>query len=280
MNRVDPLQHKYPHYTPYRYAGNKPVTFIDLDGLEEKPTETIHSPQSKKNANTNDENDPSLITKQRFEKVKKLFEGNANPVCITVFNNAVKETLNKPNLNLKNSFDISKTQKILEYKGFSGSKIPIDIYDKVIKHKLSVVELFDKGKGIIKSIGKKNIELSGDSDGIRAYGFAPAQGYHSLLIFHIKINYTDTFYVGDQGASGHGFITGGFQKFESIFDLDTRLIEIMKEGAKYYQRKGIDADITSFLFQLRDNSIRRIKKIDINKLEVKNEQPQTIELPK
>jgi len=31
---VDPLQHKYPYYTPYQYAGNKPITFIDLDGLE------------------------------------------------------------------------------------------------------------------------------------------------------------------------------------------------------------------------------------------------------
>ncbi|MDR2009145.1 MAG: LysM peptidoglycan-binding domain-containing protein [Bacteroidales bacterium] len=32
---VDPLQHEYPHYTPYQYAGNKPITYIDLDGLEE-----------------------------------------------------------------------------------------------------------------------------------------------------------------------------------------------------------------------------------------------------
>lgn len=31
----DPLQFKYPHYTPYQYAGNKPITYIDLDGLEE-----------------------------------------------------------------------------------------------------------------------------------------------------------------------------------------------------------------------------------------------------
>ncbi|MBN2777896.1 MAG: RHS repeat-associated core domain-containing protein [Bacteroidales bacterium] len=31
----DPLQHEYPHYTPYQYAGNKPITYIDLDGLEE-----------------------------------------------------------------------------------------------------------------------------------------------------------------------------------------------------------------------------------------------------
>ncbi len=37
--RVDPLQFKYPHYTPYQYAGNKPVSYIDLDGLEEAKNE-------------------------------------------------------------------------------------------------------------------------------------------------------------------------------------------------------------------------------------------------
>jgi RHS repeat-associated protein len=35
----DPLQHEYPHYTPYQYAGNKPITYIDLDGLEEEKKE-------------------------------------------------------------------------------------------------------------------------------------------------------------------------------------------------------------------------------------------------
>jgi RHS repeat-associated protein len=39
---VDPLQFKYPYYTPYQYAGNKPITYIDLDGGEEKnPYETL-----------------------------------------------------------------------------------------------------------------------------------------------------------------------------------------------------------------------------------------------
>jgi RHS repeat-associated protein len=33
---VDPLQHEYPYYTPYQYAGNKPIIAIDLDGLESK----------------------------------------------------------------------------------------------------------------------------------------------------------------------------------------------------------------------------------------------------
>lgn len=32
---VDPLKDKYTYYTPYQYAGNKPINFIDLDGLEE-----------------------------------------------------------------------------------------------------------------------------------------------------------------------------------------------------------------------------------------------------
>jgi len=32
---VDPLTHSYPWYTPYQFAGNKPIAAIDLDGLEE-----------------------------------------------------------------------------------------------------------------------------------------------------------------------------------------------------------------------------------------------------
>ncbi|MCK9220592.1 MAG: RHS repeat-associated core domain-containing protein [Bacteroidales bacterium] len=38
---VDPLQDKYPHYTPYQYAGNKPISYIDLDGLEEKKNDEV-----------------------------------------------------------------------------------------------------------------------------------------------------------------------------------------------------------------------------------------------
>jgi RHS repeat-associated protein len=34
---VDPLTKEYPWYTPYQFAGNKPIFAIDLDGLEELP---------------------------------------------------------------------------------------------------------------------------------------------------------------------------------------------------------------------------------------------------
>gem|GEM_PF-2152702 len=33
---VDPLMKEYPWYTPYQFAGNKVITCVDLDGLEEK----------------------------------------------------------------------------------------------------------------------------------------------------------------------------------------------------------------------------------------------------
>ena len=33
---TDPLSKDYPWYTPYQFAGNKPIVAIDLDGLEER----------------------------------------------------------------------------------------------------------------------------------------------------------------------------------------------------------------------------------------------------
>ena len=32
---VDPLANKYPFYTPYNYAGNKPINKVDIDGMQE-----------------------------------------------------------------------------------------------------------------------------------------------------------------------------------------------------------------------------------------------------
>ena len=38
---VDPLSVSYPWYTPYQFAGNKPIQYIDLDGLEEAPPDNF-----------------------------------------------------------------------------------------------------------------------------------------------------------------------------------------------------------------------------------------------
>ena len=39
---VDPLTKDYPWYTPYQFAGNKPTTYIDLDGLEEARIDAMY----------------------------------------------------------------------------------------------------------------------------------------------------------------------------------------------------------------------------------------------
>lgn len=49
---VDPLTKDFPWYTPYQFAGNKPIWAIDLDGLEEQTASTyvhIHMPKPKLN---------------------------------------------------------------------------------------------------------------------------------------------------------------------------------------------------------------------------------------
>ena len=42
---VDPIANSYPWYTPYQFAGNMPIRFIDLDGLE--PSENPKYPSVK-----------------------------------------------------------------------------------------------------------------------------------------------------------------------------------------------------------------------------------------
>jgi hypothetical protein len=38
---MDPLFRDYPWYTPYQFAGNKPVWAVDLDGAEEQPSNGV-----------------------------------------------------------------------------------------------------------------------------------------------------------------------------------------------------------------------------------------------
>ncbi|MBK7444129.1 MAG: hypothetical protein IPI65_22130 [Bacteroidetes bacterium] len=40
---TDPLSRNYPWYTPYQFAGNKPIVAIDLDGLEEYVVHNIYN---------------------------------------------------------------------------------------------------------------------------------------------------------------------------------------------------------------------------------------------
>ncbi len=47
---VDPLTKDYPFYTPYQFAGNMPIKFIDLDGLEPAEAEGVEGGAEPANA--------------------------------------------------------------------------------------------------------------------------------------------------------------------------------------------------------------------------------------
>ncbi|EDM35226.1 hypothetical protein PBAL39_13377 [Pedobacter sp. BAL39] len=49
---VDPLTREYPWYTPYSYAGNMPIRFIDIDGMEQGPPRFYFEPMKYSGKNT------------------------------------------------------------------------------------------------------------------------------------------------------------------------------------------------------------------------------------
>ncbi|HET9057249.1 MAG TPA: RHS repeat-associated core domain-containing protein [Chitinophagaceae bacterium] len=72
---VDPLTKTYPWYTPYQFAGNKPIWAIDLDGLEENTLSTYvykNPPLSIKPTFQGVIN----ITDARTQTAHKTFSGN------------------------------------------------------------------------------------------------------------------------------------------------------------------------------------------------------------
>jgi RHS repeat-associated protein len=62
---VDPLTKTFPWYTPYQFAGNKPIRYIDLDGLETANPEMFQIP------NSPDDLDPNYWTLNEKHKNPK-----------------------------------------------------------------------------------------------------------------------------------------------------------------------------------------------------------------
>ena len=58
---VDPLFQSYPWFSPYQFAGNSPILNIDLDGLENMPTQPNTQPQN-----------PDERFKELYEKFKEV----------------------------------------------------------------------------------------------------------------------------------------------------------------------------------------------------------------
>jgi len=66
---VDPLKDQYPYYTPFQYAGNKPIIAIDKDGLEsENKVDNLEIGQQKNESKT----DP--VKSETFQGVQARYK--------------------------------------------------------------------------------------------------------------------------------------------------------------------------------------------------------------
>src|ERR1041384_2610253 len=81
---VDPLTKKYPWYSPYQFAGNKPIQFIDLDGLEEaKPEEEIKNDKGSLVGKTTQIDNARYQTKDPKSESNKIVPPSSLPREVT-----------------------------------------------------------------------------------------------------------------------------------------------------------------------------------------------------
>ncbi len=90
---VDPLQFEYPQLTPYNYAGNKPITHIDIDGMqstgdEKRNTDTIQKMPLKGISEIVIENNPQIPILSPIETTTNVSKKANNKVPLTKKNNS------------------------------------------------------------------------------------------------------------------------------------------------------------------------------------------------
>src|SRR5690606_14729809 len=77
---VDPLAADYPFYTPYNYAGNKPINKIDIDGMQEEGAETAPKGENS-STQVPVQNTPQLINTNNT-LLSNPFTGNKSSLTI------------------------------------------------------------------------------------------------------------------------------------------------------------------------------------------------------
>ena len=103
---VDPLQIKYPELTPYQFASNNPISFVDLDGFEKAKVKEKHGSFSifiSRLGEGINENAKELDTKLNNLTIKDI-DNNLDKVVNSITNHPGK-TLDKIDNDLSNQAD-------------------------------------------------------------------------------------------------------------------------------------------------------------------------------
>ncbi|WP_320019763.1 RHS repeat-associated core domain-containing protein [Labilibaculum manganireducens] len=161
---VDPLQFDYPHYTPFQYAGNKPITYIDLDGLEELNVNNLKS-------------DSIQLSHKSDTTALKYFRKKATDLIIKQAPSITKSTLDriadhKLNKNIENGLKVDNfgapRQSPRKYKNTNLSVMEekgeyINMGGRSSRGNWSTIGMGNETKSIkkLKLIGKGVAEVAG-----------------------------------------------------------------------------------------------------------------------
>jgi hypothetical protein len=99
---VDPLQFEYPELTPFQYASNRPVTGIDMDGLE-----FVNSSIRNQNKNSSFNMDNMRKVEIGLELMKITGKVPSELDVNLIFQTRGKFQLQKPEINLSKSINFS-----------------------------------------------------------------------------------------------------------------------------------------------------------------------------
>ncbi|MCK9640116.1 MAG: hypothetical protein M0R39_09430 [Prolixibacteraceae bacterium] len=110
---VDPLTKKYPWYTPFQFAGNKPIQFIDLDGGEEDPKTALKTiPISTKG---DDSNYPIVSKPQKVVEITKK-ASDPPPPFKPIEINETKDNAKGPNFMIPESKESEEQREKIQMK--------------------------------------------------------------------------------------------------------------------------------------------------------------------
>lgn len=103
---VDPISKEYPELTPYQFASNKPITSIDLDGLEELDVVKKYDVEKQLTSEQindipKEKQDPNITREKGKVRITEIRPTNDKPLITVTYSDEVPK-------NLKSEYDKEK----------------------------------------------------------------------------------------------------------------------------------------------------------------------------
>ncbi len=227
----DPLMEEYFWQSPYAYAANNPVRFIDWMGMG--PGDKVYS-----------RGQVNSFLRYAHNNINKKtthssygYRINDRHDCITSVTYGVRY-LNR-DMSIKAGTPMSKQMSILQDSGYAGDRFSFDFLDE----RGNLTEGVTYPVKLSSSISEKMMNLSDQEDGTYAFGLSLADDYHSATILLNKDKDDISFTFIDQNQIGEN-LSG--EKLDEVFTNYVKKV-----------RKTVDTKTTISIWQYINKNVEK-----------------------